>query len=146
MSRLCPTKRLPRALVDPIDSAADALTLIDLTMKDPPGCNTVAILLDHERRGISIFTVTGTTHPDAMFDVLDIIIDAGTEGDLDLGGVILASVRPDGRVEPADVDRWLEASDMTEFAGLELVEWFVVGAETSCPRDMLGQPPRWGSS
>ncbi|RLE24706.1 MAG: hypothetical protein DRJ50_04260 [Actinobacteria bacterium] len=146
MSRLCPTNRIPRALIDPIDSATEALTIIDFTMQDPPGSDTIAILLDHERRGLSIFTVTGTTHPDAMFDVLDIIIDARTEGDLRLGGMILASVRPGSGVEPADVDRWLEASDMTELGGLELVEWFVVGTETACPRDMLGQPPRWGSA
>ena len=144
MSRFCLTSRIPRALIDPINSEVDALTLIDLTMKHPPETDTIAVLLDHERRGLTIFTVTGTTHPDAMFDLLDIIIDAGNECGDRLGGIILASIRPDGGVEPADVDRWLEASEMTELGGIELVEWFVIGNEIQCPRDLLGQPPRWG--
>ena len=145
MSRFCLTNRIPRALIDPINSEVDALTLIDLTMKHPPETDTIAVLLDHERRGLTIFTVTGTTHPDAMFDLLDIIIDAGNESGDRLGGVILASIRPDGGVEPADVDRWLEASEMTELGGIELVEWFVIGDDIQCPRDLLGQPPRWDS-
>ena len=146
MSHLGPSNRIPRALIDPIDSADEALMLIDFTMKHPPRSDTIAILLDHERRGLTIFTVTGTTHPDAMFDLLDIIIDAGTESDDQLGGVILASIRPGGEIEPADVDRWLEASDMAELGGLELVECFIVGTDITCPRDLLGQPPRWGTA
>ena len=145
MSRFCLTNRIPRALIDPIDCEVDALMLIDLTMKHPPESDTIAVLLDHERRGLTIFTVTGTTQPDAMFELLDIIIDAGNEGDGRLGGVILASIRPGGRLEPADVDRWLEASETAELGGIELVEWFVIGDDIQCPRDLLGQPPRWGS-
>jgi len=146
MSRFCLTNRIPRALVDPIDSPGEALSLIDYTMKHPPQSDTIAILLDHERRGLTIFNVTGTTDPDAMFDVLDIIVDVGDGGSDQLGGVILASIRPEGRVEPADVDRWLEASDLVELGGLELVEWFVIGDDTACPRDLLGEPPRWNAA
>jgi len=120
--------------------------LVDFTMKHPPESDTIAILLDHERRGLSIFTVTGTTDPDAMFDVLDIIVGVGEGGSDRLGGMILASIRPGGRVEPEDVDRWLEASEITELGGLELVEWFVVGDNTACPRDLLGEPPRWNAA
>lgn len=145
MSRFCLANRIPRALIDPIDSAADALALINVTMSQPPQSDTIALLLDHERRGLTVFTVTGTTHPDAMFDLIDIIVHASNQGDSRLGGLILASIRPDGGIEPSDVDRWLEASDITELGGLELVEWFVVGNVTACPRDLLSEPPRWGS-
>ena len=144
MTHLCSANRVPRALIDPIDSADEALELVGFVMKHPPEPDTIAVLLDHERRGLTIFTVTGTTEPDAMFDVLDLIIDARSSSGHRLGGVVLASVRPEGGVEPADIDRWLEASDMAELAGIELVEWFVVGDDTTCPRDLLGQPPRWG--
>jgi len=145
MSRFCLANQMPRALVDPIDSPADALTLIELTIKQPRQCETIAILLDHERRGLSIFTVTGTTEADAMFDILDILVDTANSGTDRLGGVILASIRPAGRVEPEDVDRWLEASEMLELGGLELVEWYVIGDDVACPRDLLGERPRWGS-
>ncbi len=42
-----------------------------------------------------------------------------------------------------DVDRWLELSDLAEQAGVELLEWFVIGDAITCPRDLLGEPPRW---
>jgi hypothetical protein len=50
---------------------------------------------------------------------------------------------PGGGVDAGDVDRWLEASDLLEGYGLELLEWFVIGDRTWCPRDLLGEPPRW---
>ena len=146
MSRFCLANHIPRALIDPIDSPGEALSIIDYTMKHPPESDTIAILLDHERRGLTIFTVTGTTDPDGMFDILDIIVDTGDGGSDRLGGVILASIRPGGQVEPADVDRWLEASEILELGGLELVEWFVIGHDTACPRDLLGEPPRWNAA
>ena len=146
MSSFDLVNHIPRALVDPIDSPGEALTLVDFTMKHPPQSDTIAILLDHERRGLTIFTVTGTTDPDAIFALLDIIVDVGEGGSDQLGGVILASIRPGGQVEPGDVDRWLEASEIAEVGGLELVEWFVIGSDIACPRDLLGEPPRWGSA
>ena len=42
-----------------------------------------------------------------------------------------------------DVDRWLEMSDIAEQVGVELIEWFVIGGDVTCPRDQLGEPPRW---
>ncbi len=36
-------------------------------------------------------------------------------------------------------------SDLTSAAGVELVEWFVIGDDIHCPRDLLGEPPRWRS-
>ena len=32
----------------------------------------------------------------------------------------------------ADVDRWLEMSDIAEQAGVELLEWFVIGGDVTC--------------
>ncbi len=72
----------------------------------------------------------------------------------ELDGVIIASVRtpstvdshdlatPDD-VEDADIDRWFEMSHLAEQAGIELVEWFVVGRSITCPRDLIGAAPRW---
>ena len=46
--------------------------------------------------------------------------------------VVLYTVRPPvagvADLDELDVDRWLEASSMLDDAGIELVEWFVVGA------------------
>ena len=57
-----------------------------------------------------------------------------------LCGLVLASVRPTSAPNmpatlPGDLDRWIEANEITEAYGIELVEWFVVGpAGVDCPR------------
>ena len=61
-----------------------------------------------------------------------------------VGAMIVASVRPAHHdPDASDIDRWLEMSDLTEQAGIELLEWFVISEGVSCPRDLLGEPPRW---
>ena len=52
--------------------------------------------------------------------------------------------RHDTRADAGDVDRWLEISDLAEDHGVDLLEWYVIGPDgASCPRDRLGEPPRW---
>ncbi len=74
MSRSCSAHRIPRGFIDPIESRADALAVLSLAA--PFGHDTVAILLDAERRGMGIFVVTGTTDPDAIFRIIDVCIQA----------------------------------------------------------------------
>ena len=99
------------------------------------------ILLDGARRGRTIVVVSGTEDPDAVIDVVECITQG--EGCEELGGVIVCSVRPHGSETDADIDRWLEMSEIASLAGVDLIEWFVVGRAISCPRDRLGEPPRW---
>jgi hypothetical protein len=143
VSEFCAIHRIPRARVDPIDSARVAWALIATVMRHPPEGEIIALLLDAERRGRSIVVVTGTAEPDAVHDVVDVITERHGD-DVDLGAVIIASVRPGADADPDDLDRWLEISGRLEGAGVELLEWFVVGREVSCPRDLLGERPRWG--
>jgi DNA repair protein RadC len=142
MPEYCAAHRVPRPDVDVLGDAATALALLHAMMASPPRSETIAILLDAERRGISVFVVNGTTAADAVLDVIE-VIGAATHVDDVLDGVVLASVRPGGGVEPGDIDRWLGASDTLERRGVELVEWFVIGRAVECPRDLLGAPPRW---
>ncbi len=156
MIRFGGTHRLPRAGVDVIDSAAVAFSMIAHLAARPSRSETIALLLDRQHRGISVLVVSGTREPDAMFDVLDAIVHGARTGGADddgggdrngggaaLGGLVLASVRPGGGVEPGDLDRWLEASDLLALHDAVLLEWFVVGNQVTCPRDLLGEPPRW---
>jgi hypothetical protein len=152
MSRSCSRRRvprvtprhirrgLPRGFIDPIESRADALAVLSLAA--PFGHDTVAILLDTERRGIGIVVVTGTTDPDALFRVIDLCIQARYT---DLAGLVLASSRPGGDMETTDRERWIEATVHCDDAGIELVEWFVIGEHVACPRDLTGEPPRWSA-
>ena len=140
MSRSCSTRRIPRGYIDPIESRADALAVLSLAA--PFGHDTVAILLDTERRGIGIVVVTGTTDPDAIFGVIDVCVHSQYR---DIGGLILATGRPGGDMQAADRDRWIEATMHCDDGGIELVEWFIIGEHIACPRDLAGEPPRWRS-
>jgi hypothetical protein len=149
MSIFCAAHRVPRADVDPIDSQVAALAIVDLAMHHPPADETIAVVLDAERRGRTIVVVDGTTDPDAVLDVVERV--AGSIAAAGRPGcVVLATIRPGRGPLDGDGDRWLEASELADAVGVELLEWFVVGGDTPtvaarawCPRDLLGEPPRW---
>lgn len=134
--------RLPRARIDPIVDPATALALVRATAAVPARPETIVTLLDDARRGLAIVTVDGTNEPDHVLEVVECVTAADLY-DAGLGGVIVASVRPAGTVADGDADRWFELCDLTDDAGVELLEWFVIGRSVSCPRDLVGVPPRW---
>lgn len=134
--------RLPRAGLDPIDDAASAFATIALAVHRPLRDETIVLALDESRCGSAIVIVSGTDRPDDVLDVVECITQ-GVHGE-QLGSIVVASVRSrressDGR----DIDRWLEMSDIAALAGIELLEWFVVADSITCPRDALGEAPRW---
>lgn len=134
--------RIPRAHIDPIVTSHNAQLLLDELMARPQRHETVAILLDHDRRGVSIVSVDGTVKPDAVFHVADLLTES-VSASSNVGAVILASVRPAGHDELDDLDRWSELSCQLDEVGIELVEWFVIGNGVSCPRALLGESHRW---
>ena len=145
MSKFCAAHRLPRAGVDPIDDAATALAVIRLAAQLPPTHETIALVLDGDHRGRTVVVVDGTEQPDSVLDVVETLAEsiAASGGD---GALVVASVRPRGGPLDADEDRWLEASDLADDAGVELIEWFVLDGNGGwwSPRELLGDPPRWG--
>ena len=147
MSPFCSAHHPPRAGVDPVDSAAAALAVIRLAMHRPARSETIAVVLGDDLRGRSIVVVDGTDDPDAVVAVVERLADTIAVSGRD-GALVVASIRPGRGLVPGDVDRWLEASDIADGAGVDLLEWFVIdGARgvgtTWCPRDLLGEPPRW---
>ena len=136
-------RRLPRAGVDPISDPDTAFVTISMAVHRPLRHETIVALLDDDRCGISIVAVSGTDRPDAVVEVVECLSDPDLHGGR-VGALIVASVCPEiGRPRTGDIDRWLEMSDLAEQAGIELLEWFVIGDGVSCPRDQLGEPPRW---
>jgi len=144
------TTRLPRAGIDPIDGSGPALAVIGCAITQPKRAETIVLLLDAQRRGRSVLVVSGTDQPDCAFGVLDAIARA-SPAHPDIAGVVMASVRPSAdpcgecRHLPGDIDRWLELSERAQQAGLELVEWYLIGpgCSVTCPRDLWGEAPRW---
>ncbi len=134
--------RLPRAGLDSIDTTEKALTAITMAMAQPLRFETVVAYLDFERRGIAFVVVSDTESTDSVIDVIECLCNPKAH-DGRVGAIIVGSVRPGGEMNDGDVDRWLEMSDLADAAGVELLEWFVIGREISCPRDAFGEAPRW---
>jgi hypothetical protein len=147
VSHFCAAHRPPRAGVDPVDSAPAALAVIRLAMHRPARSETIAIVLGDDHRGRSIVVVDGTDDPDSVVAVVERLTDTIAASGRD-GALVIASIRPGRGPVPGDLDRWLEASAIAEDAGVDLLEWFVIdgtagGGTAWCPRDLLGEPPRW---
>jgi hypothetical protein len=149
MSMFCAAHRLPRAGVDPIDSAAAALAIVALAMRRPPVDETIALVLDADHRGRTVVVVDGTSDLDAVLDVVERVAGSVAAAGR-TGCLVLATVRPGGGPVDGDDDRWLEASDLADDVGVDLLEWFVITgdapsitANTWCPRELVGELPRW---
>jgi hypothetical protein len=141
----CSRHRTPRAGVDPIDHPDTALAVVTLAADDPPRPATIVLLLDHEHRGVCVTVVSGTARADDSVEVADHLAGVATTTGR-IGAMVVATVRPGGGLLDDDVDRWLEMSELVGAHGVELLEWFVLGTVTECPRDRLGEPPRWRAS
>lgn len=138
-------RRLPRAGIDRISDADTAFVTISMAVHRPLRHETIVALLDDDRCGIGIVAVSGTDQPDAVIEVVECLLDPGLH-DGRVAALIVASVCPADRPtrdRRGDVDRWLEMSDLAQQAGAELLEWFVIAGGVSCPRDQLGESPRW---
>lgn len=147
MSNFCGVHRPPRAGIDPVDSAAAALAVIRLAIQRPLTSETVVLVLDGDYRGRTVVVVDGTAEPDAVLEVVERLADSVASSGQP-GALVVASVRPGSGPLPDDGDRWLEASELAETVGVDLLEWFVIADDTGpltawCPRDLLGEPPRW---
>ncbi len=147
MSHFCGVHRLPRAGIDPVDSADAALAVIRLAVTRPMRSEVVVLVLDGDRRGRTVVIVDGTDEPDAVVEIVERLAESLVDAQ-GAAAIVVASVRPGGGQLDDDADRWLEASDAAEQAGVELLEWFVIsddlGPPTAwCPRDLLAEPPRW---
>ena len=133
----------PSAPPAPIRCASDAIHLLSLAVNDPLDTETLAFLLDADGIGGVLVAVDGTLHPDDMLDVVEVMSQAAGSSPR-AESLVVASVRPHSGVLPGDIDRWLEATDIAELHGIQLVEWYVVGPHgIECPRDLFGEPERW---
>lgn len=135
---------LPQAS-DPIRSSIDALAVIALAIHRPLEPETIGFFLDDAGRSNTITVVSGTTDPDSVLTVAECLAVAGDRSPT-LCGVVLATVRPgpSRATLQGDLDRWMQATEITESHGIELVEWFIIGpAGVECPRQLLGEAERW---
>ena len=132
----------------PILCSDDAIAVVSLAIHRPLEFETIAFFLDDEARSNKITIVTGTVDPDSVLEVAE-TLSLAAETSPALCGLVLATVRPNAdrvhtAILPGDIDRWTEASTITDAHGIELIEWFVIGPNgVACPREVLGDPERW---
>ena len=142
MFDIAPMRSIPRAHRDPLRTSHDALLLIMLLLDADGEDETLVLVLDEQRCGIAVIRVTGTSDPDALLGVVDHVTEAGRAAP-NAAGLILVTTRANGAISVDDLWRWHEADETCADADLELVEWFVVSTEVSCPRELCGVATRW---
>lgn len=156
-----PSDPIPRAHVDPIDRESTALALLGAIVSEPSRHETIVVLLDRARRGVSIVVVDGTSDPDDVVHSVEVVATAvsnaatrscgtGPLDDVAIGALVVASVRPGDASrfdDLVDADRWLHLDEITDQHGIELVEWFVLHGEgldcVSRPRELVDERLRW---
>jgi hypothetical protein len=135
--------RLPRARLDPIYSAAEAMAIFAAQMTKPMRAETLVMFLDDAGRGSALVTITDTDDPDQIVDITETMALSAIANP-DVCSLVVASVRPGGSVLPGDDELWLEAADVADGCGITLVDWLVIGRDgTVSPREVLGMPSRW---
>lgn len=128
-----------------VRSAAAATRLLRPLVEPPAAPHTLAFLLDHRWVGGLIVAVEHTHLPEHLLGVVEVMALAGARTP-PMRSLVVATVRPDEGLRVGDGDLWLDASHTAQLHGVRLVEWFVVGPQGfQCPRDLLGEPPRWPS-
>lgn len=130
----------PRAGRDPIDRPATARALLDLLFPHTTRHETAVVPLDQTYVGAAAVVVSGTDPPSRELEVVEFVAGAAAASARRL---LVASCRPGGRPIARDADQWAEMDQCCEAHGLELLEWYVVGSGTWCPRDLFGVPARW---
>ena len=142
------TWRRPRRPL-PVRSAAAALELVALAMSRPARAETIAF--DPRRRRLRQHRAPRRRHRAARRAARRRPDRRRRGPGRRRRGIVVASVRPvalgadeAAAVADGDIDRWFAASDIAADHGVELLEWFVVGPfGVICPRELLGERPRW---
>lgn len=135
--------RAPRARLDPIFTAHDAMAVFRLAMSRPLRHETLVMFLDANDCGSSLVTVTGTDEAFHIVEIAETMALSACDAP-DISGLVLATVRPGGCPLPGDDELWLEAADLVADCGLILVDWLIIGRYgTHSPREQLGMPSRW---
>ena len=136
--------RMPRAHLDPIACVDDALAVFGLQMSDPAQDETLVMLLDDQRCGSNLISVSDTRSIEQLLHVAETMSTVAKSAP-HISAVVIASVRRDG--DTADLlarGVWSELDEIVEVCGLVLVDWLVTGPwGMLLPRAIQGERSRW---
>ena len=129
---------IPRPLIDPITSLIEALSVVSLALTRPRRNSTTVLVLDNQRRGIHLFRTTSLSKQ----SLHRIVHECSQVPFVD--GIFIASVRTTSPVSPCDIETLTNSVCTLSAAGIQLVDWAVVGAGgLYCPRTLMNLPDPW---
>lgn len=129
---------VPRPFIDPITSLLDALSVVSLSLRRPRRNDTVVLALDAQRRGLHLFRTVPMCAEALHRIVSQCSVVSG------IHGVVITSVRNRSPLEASDQQLIVTARHTLSAAGIELVDWVVLGAGgLYCPRTLCGMPDPW---
>jgi hypothetical protein len=129
---------VPRPLVDPITSLLDALSVVSLSLRRPRRNDTVVLALDAQRRGLHLFRSLPMCTNALHHIVNQCSVVSG------IHSVVITSVRPTSPLLATDQQLLVSARHTLSAAGIDLIDWVVLGAGgLYCPRTLCGIPDPW---
>lgn len=129
---------VPRPLIDPITSLLDALSVISLSLRRPRRIDTIVLALDAQRRGLYLFR-THALNAETLHHVIGKCSDVSG-----IHGVVIASIRACSPLTTTDQQLLTTAQHTLSGAGIELIDWVVIGAGgLYCPRTLSDTPDPW---
>jgi hypothetical protein len=129
---------VPRPLVDSITSLVEALSVISLSLLRPRRNDTVVLALDKQRRGLHLFR----TDPVSSHTFHHIVRECSSVPSIH--GVVVASYRTSSPMFWCDDSLLHIGSRTLSAAGIQLIDWVVIGAGGMyCPRTLYNVPDPW---
>jgi hypothetical protein len=142
--RRCAPKRPVRAAGLSLQGPEDALGVL-LAGATPDRPSATYLLLDATHCGITCLEVAGRGDAEAVVDVAELLLH--TAGDEPrLAALIIATFRPGRSHVPEPGDTWCfgELRDLLADAGIDLLDWFVVGGGFATSlAEISGAPWLW---
>ncbi|HWC67686.1 MAG TPA: hypothetical protein VG478_06440 [Acidimicrobiales bacterium] len=103
----------------------------------------LVLMLDAEHRGTTCLAVDDVRSADGVLRVGTLLAELA-QHEIGLAAVTLASIRPGGGAELADIDRWHSLTTQLGTAGVTLLEWFVFGEHSAVGiGELVDAPWRW---
>jgi hypothetical protein len=113
---------VPSPHVDPITTSQETLAVFSLAIKRPLHPELLAIMLDHQFRGIGLFSFDFV---EPLGNAIDKVIGMCSATDA-ATMVILASVHPRPGVPSTDQQHWDIIRNACQRAGITALDWYVV--------------------
>lgn len=114
---------VPRAHCDPINSATQALSVFSLAISRPLRPETFVLMMDQHHRGIGLFALHSGGDLRSMIDH----IVGNCAANNSVRALAIASVRVQWQSHPHLTTEWTASRQICQRAGLQLVDWFVIG-------------------